>query len=113
MTCGEKIKYLRKKSDLTQTELAKKVGLQFGSISKYEKDEVSIPADNLSKIADIFNVSTDYLLGRTDKREKDILDQPLQIAASMKDKTADLSNLSEGDKEVVRQMIRSLNEKRK
>lgn len=65
MTCGERIKLKRKELGLNQTELADKVGLKFSTISKYEKDEISIPASNLKDIANVLNVSTDYLLGNT------------------------------------------------
>ena len=61
-TCGQKIREERKKLKLTQTDLAKVVGVSFGLISKYEKDMISIPANNLKKIADRLNVSMDYLM---------------------------------------------------
>lgn len=61
-TCGQKIREERKKLKLTQTDLAKVVGVSFGSISKYEKDMISIPANNLKKIAVRLNVSMDYLM---------------------------------------------------
>ncbi|MEG1989850.1 MAG: helix-turn-helix transcriptional regulator [Clostridia bacterium] len=110
---GEKIKILREKENISQEKLAKHINVAPSTIGMYEQNRREPDFETLKKIADIFNVSTDYLLDHTDKREKDILDQPLQIAASMKDKTADLSNLSENDKEVIRQMIKSLNEKNK
>lgn len=65
MTCGERIKLKRKELGLNQTELADKVGLKFSTISKYEKNEISIPASNLKDIANVLNVSVDYLLGNT------------------------------------------------
>lgn len=65
MTCGEKIKMKRKSLGLTQKDLAVKLGLTFGTISKYEKNEISIPSNTLKLIADALNVSTDYLLGDT------------------------------------------------
>lgn len=66
MSCGQRIKLKRKELGLTQTELANKVGLSFGSISKYEKDEVAIPSNTLRDIAIVLNVSVDYLIGLTD-----------------------------------------------
>lgn len=65
MTCGEKIKQRRIELGLNQTELGEAVGLKFGTISKYEKDQISIPAENLKKIANALNVSMDYLSGNT------------------------------------------------
>lgn len=65
MDCGEKIKQKRKELNLTQKDLADKVNLAFGTISKYEKNEISIPANKLKEIANVLNVSVDYLLGDT------------------------------------------------
>lgn len=65
MECGEKIKQKRKELNLTQTDLASKVNLKFGTISKYEKNEISIPSNKLKEIANVLDVSVDYLLGDT------------------------------------------------
>ena len=72
MTLGNRIKFLRKRANITQSELAEKLNLSFGTISKYEKDEISIPSETLLKIANIFNVSTDFLLGRVDIKNESI-----------------------------------------
>lgn len=78
MTCGEKIKLKRKELGLSQTDLANKVGLKFGTISKYEKDEISIPSNTLKLIADVLNISTDYLLGATSmENPKEYLEKTL------------------------------------
>lgn len=108
---GEILKRLRNNKDISQEQLAIKINVAPSTVGMYEQNRRQPDFETLTKIADVFNVSTDYLLGRTDTPKKDILDQPIQIAASMKDKTADLSNLSEHDKNVVRQIIESLNKK--
>lgn len=61
-----RLKALRTQNDLKQTELANKLGVQSSAISKYENGQLEISNELLIKLADIFNVSTDYLLGRTD-----------------------------------------------
>lgn len=61
-----RLKSLRIQNDLKQTELANKLGVQSSAISKYENGQLEISNELLVKIADIFSVSTDYLLGRTD-----------------------------------------------
>lgn len=48
-------------------ELAKEIGVSYGSISKYQNDNAAANIDALCKFADYFNVSTDYLLGRTEE----------------------------------------------
>jgi transcriptional regulator with XRE-family HTH domain len=70
---GMRIKELRKENSITQKELAKILNIQNTTLSQYEND-INEPNDNIKiKIADYFNVSIDYLLGRTDKKEAFII----------------------------------------
>ncbi len=64
---GIKVKQLREKTGLSQAKFAKMLGgvSQF-VIARYETGEFCPSYRVLIKIADYFNVSTDYLLGRTD-----------------------------------------------
>jgi len=63
-TLGNKIKYLREKNNLSQKELAKILNIANSTLSQYESD-VRVPSDDIKiLIADYFNVSLDYLLGR-------------------------------------------------
>ncbi|WP_432702942.1 helix-turn-helix domain-containing protein [Lysinibacillus sphaericus] len=73
---GQKLKTLRKRKNMSQKEFAKFFGLAESTISMYERDERRPDFDLLNKFADYFEVSTDYLLGRTDsstitQQEKD------------------------------------------
>lgn len=68
MTLGYKIKLLRKENGLTQLELGDKLGLSKANISKYESNVHEPSIETLNKLSDIFNVSVDYLLGRTNIR---------------------------------------------
>ena len=63
------IKKLRKEKGLTQISLQMKTGIEQALISKYETGERVPPTDTLILLADFFDVSIDYLLGRTDKPE--------------------------------------------
>ena len=65
---GDRIKLLRKQQGLTQTELGKKIGISQTAVISYEKNVNVPPVDRLSKMADIFDVSVDYMLGKTDDR---------------------------------------------
>lgn len=56
---------LRKKNHMTQAELAKKINVAKSTISMWEKGVRSPDTTTLGKLADIFHVSTDYLLGKT------------------------------------------------
>lgn len=62
---NKRIKALRLSKDLTQKELSDKLGLTPKMISFYELGDRVPPPDVLEKLADIFGVSTDYLLCRT------------------------------------------------
>lgn len=69
---GRKLKTLRLQNDLTQAQLASKLGLTKSVVSAYETN-LRLPSyDVLIHIAKIFNVSTDYLLGLENKREIDL-----------------------------------------
>lgn len=67
-TIGERIKRLRQENNLNQTQLAKKVNINNSVISRIEAGKKSIESSLLVELANIFNVSTDYLLGRTNTR---------------------------------------------
>ena len=63
MEIGKCIKRLRLENDMTQKELARKLGLTSKMISFYENAERIPPLDIVLKLVSIFNVSSDYLLG--------------------------------------------------
>lgn len=69
---GRRFKEERKRKGLTQEQLADKFFLNKSSISRYEKGTQTPEMPTLQKIADFFEVSTDYLLGRTDERNLQI-----------------------------------------
>ena len=61
---GEKIKELRKQNKMSQAELAEKLFVSRDAVGKWER-QIRVPDVNvLIKIADLFNISTDELLGR-------------------------------------------------
>ncbi len=61
-----RLRELRKKHKLSQLKLAMDLGLNQNSISRYESGEREADYATLICLADYFNVSIDYLLGRTD-----------------------------------------------
>lgn len=64
-----RIRDLREDQDLTQQELANILNITQRSYSRYENDERGIPLETLCALADFYNTSTDYLLGRTDRKK--------------------------------------------
>lgn len=65
-----RIRQLRMMHDMTTKELAYDMGINWSSIHKWEIGEMLPTAGHLIKMADIFDVSVDYILGR-DKSETD------------------------------------------
>ena len=61
-----RLKELRKRKGLSQLRLATDLHTTQNTISRYETGERELGIDELIKIANYFNVSVDYLLGRTE-----------------------------------------------
>ena len=73
MITGENIKRLRKKYNLTQTELANKIGRTLRTVQKYEAGEMLPPVDIIYKINDIFG--GEFML-MFEIEEKEMVDHP-------------------------------------
>lgn len=69
----KKIKNLRQNKGLTQAEMAEKIDVARTTYAMYEQGKREPDFEILEKIADYFNVSTDYLLGRTDAKNQEEL----------------------------------------
>ncbi len=67
---NNRYKDLRKKKGFTQTDLAERIGMSQIGYSKYETGRCGTPTIILIKLARIYNVSIDYLLGITDVEER-------------------------------------------
>lgn len=105
-----RIKSLREDLKLSQEELANKLNLSKGIISLYEQEKRKPSLEILIQLSEIFNVSIDYILGRTDIRNA--IDEPIAIAASTKD-GIDLSDVSEADKKTIMEFIKFAKSKNK
>ena len=92
---GNVLKKLRQQEGLTQQQLANKLGVTKSVISYYELQERYPSPDILTKLAQIFHVSTDYLLGIE------------------RGEVIDLSGLDEEDIVTVKRLITSLKNKNK
>ncbi len=71
MNFAHRLKQLRKDFKLTQEELSKKLSSSRSTIAGYETERKEPDYETLKKIADFFNISIDYLLGRTDVRSQE------------------------------------------
>lgn len=76
-----KIINLRESKDWSQAELARRLDVNKSVMNRIESGERKVSSDELKKLSDIFDVSTDYLLGRTDVKEK----SPTLVAAHLDD----------------------------
>lgn len=65
----KRLRDLREDNDMSQTALAKIIGMSQTGYSKYETGENDIPTSVLIKLADYYHTSTDYILGLTDIKE--------------------------------------------
>lgn len=61
-----RLKDLREDRDLMQKEIASVLGIQQTVYSRYERGFQTIPVEHILKLADYYNVSTDYIFERTD-----------------------------------------------
>ena len=65
-----RLKELRKSRNISQLKLALDLNMNQNTISRYENLERQADYKTLIRFADYFNVSLDYLLGRTDKEKR-------------------------------------------
>ncbi len=61
-----RLKDLREDNDIKQKEIAEYLNIKQNTYSQYENGKREIPLDTLWKLADYYNTSVDYLIGRTD-----------------------------------------------
>lgn len=91
---GDRLKQLRLQGGLTQQQLADRLGVTKSVISYYELQERYPSPEVFTKLASVFHVSTDYLLGLEHKGEY-----------------IDLSGLDEEDIVTIKRLVSSLKEK--
>jgi transcriptional regulator with XRE-family HTH domain len=76
---GKRIQELRKQIGLTQAQLASKIEISHTQLTRYESKNIQPPADVLQRLANIFDVSIDYLVNgsKSDKVEQTLKDAEL------------------------------------
>ena len=85
---GNFIMQNRKAKKLTQKQVADRIGLAISAVSSYESGTRYPSYDVLAKLARIFHVSTDYLLGMTDTRNVDVTglnDNEIELVSQLVD----------------------------
>lgn len=64
------LRAIREDNDISQKKIAEYLNVSQNTYSQYETGVISLTAETLIKLADYYDVSIDYLLDRTDKKEK-------------------------------------------
>jgi transcriptional regulator with XRE-family HTH domain len=109
MTIGEKIRKLRKEKGWSQNQLAQKIDINTRNISLYESGKATPSSETVQKLANLFNVSTDYLFN----------DEPENIASmGIKDKSLislfeEIDKMTEDEKNAIRIFVEAIAFKRK
>ncbi|WP_343092206.1 helix-turn-helix transcriptional regulator [Streptococcus sanguinis] len=106
MAFAERLKELRKQAHLTQVELAKLLGIGQSSYADWERGKKKPTQENLVKIAQVLNVSVDYLVGNSEDKS-DELDN-IELLFRMNSK-----GLTEGEKEIFKKELIEFMEERK
>ncbi|MFP4041880.1 MAG: helix-turn-helix domain-containing protein [Bacteroidales bacterium] len=126
MKFGKRLRKLRNEAELTQEELAKKIGVSRATVAGYETKGKEPPYSTLQKLSDVLGCSTDYLLGRTNERKspervkeeyenKYKIDNPKEIKELLEEYNVHLDGevLSEKDKQDMINVLKMLRERNK
>ena len=86
-TFEQRLKMLRKKKKLTQTELASKVGTTQGTVGKWENGKLEPNLEKVVELAKELEATTDYLLGFNDINSYDLPDEEVEDLGQSKEET--------------------------
>ncbi len=100
---GNRIKELRKEKRFSQAELAEKIETDEHMISRYENNRVVPSAEVIIKIAQVFDVSTDYILLENAPKKLFKLDTP-----EMTKRLQEIESLNERDKDSLFNILDAL-----
>ena len=110
---ANRIKNLRKEKHLKQWQIAGYLDISQQSYSYYEQNKRELPVRHIIKIAEFYNVSTDYILGIAPRRAGNFdLDSYYLQDFTMKDVVADLSSLNPNNRQELLRFLYYLNHTR-
>ncbi|CAM3248735.1 helix-turn-helix transcriptional regulator [Lactococcus laudensis] len=107
----ERLKSMRLEAKLTQKELAEKLKIGQNTYSYWEKGIRKPVGENLNKLANFFNVSTDYLLGNSNIKDQKQFDEDLEKSLDTF-KSFDGKPMYDEDREKIREFLRKRMEDR-
>jgi len=99
MLLGEQIKALRKELSWSQADLAGRIGGDAGQISRYENGKITPSVEVVVRLAELFNVTTDYLL---------IDGAPRRTFKAPTDRLTDLATLDDADRAALTHILDGL-----
>ena len=87
---NQRIRLLRQARNMSQVELAHRLGVTKQSVSNWENDNIQPSIEMLMKLASVFSVSTDYMLGIESGEYLDVIDLPKNVIAHLRQLVDDL-----------------------
>lgn len=87
---NQRIRLLRQARNMSQVELAGRLGVTKQSVSNWENDNIQPSIEMLTKLAAFFSVSTDYMLGMEDREYLDVSGLPQEVIAHIRQVVEDL-----------------------
>ncbi|MGZ7862307.1 helix-turn-helix domain-containing protein [Ligilactobacillus salivarius] len=103
---GSRLRDLRNEKKLTQDDLGKMLDVSGKTIGAWERDSRQPNIEAINKIASIFNVSTDYLLGNTEKKDDDNVDYVALDKALDNARSFDGEPMDDHDREILRGILK-------
>lgn len=100
---GYRLAALRSEKRLTGTQLGNLIGVPKGTIAKWEKGMYYPNNDRLVLLADIFDVTTDYLMGRTDNKKS------ISVLTAEGEQIVNLNEFTQEQQELIKSMIKQFN----
>lgn len=100
----ERLKKLRKEGKLTQKDIATFLNISQPAYQQFESGKKKMNLETMEKLADFFNVSTDYLLGKTDIPD---LDLEVDIDTAIDNSVAyDGTPITDNDREIIKDFLK-------
>lgn len=108
-----RLKQLRKEKNINQDVLAKILGIEVAGISKLETGRVPLKDEYIIKLSEYFNVSSDYLLGKSDIRKPETPSEDLLDLAKVGFTKDNYNPPSDKQKEQIRTILETILEDNK
>ncbi|EMG32451.1 helix-turn-helix domain-containing protein [Streptococcus oralis] len=100
----ERLKKLRKEGKLTQKDIATFLNISQPAYQQFESGKKKMNLETMEKLADYFNVSTDYLLGKTDIPDPDL---EVDIDNAIDNSVAyDGTPITDNDREIIKNFLK-------